>query len=106
MSSKNKINESDIDSNKTLAAISYIWILFLIPLFLKRDSKFVQHHAKQGLVLFIIEVIISFVMWFPIIGQLLFLAALIISIIGFIKAINGEWWEAPVLYNWSKKIKI
>lgn len=106
MSENKKTNSTDIDSNKALAAISYIWILFLIPLFLKRDSTYVQHHAKQGLVLFIIEVIISFVMWFPIIGQVLFLAALITSIIGFIKAINGELWEAPILYNWSKKIKI
>lgn len=104
MSENKKVN--NIDSNKALAAISYIWILFLIPLFLKRDSKFVQHHAKQGLILFIIEVLISFVMWIPIIGQLLFLIALITAIIGFIKAINGELWEAPVLYNWSKKIKI
>jgi hypothetical protein len=36
----------DVADNKLVAALSYIWILFLIPLLAKRDSKFCQFHAK------------------------------------------------------------
>src|SRR3989339_630004 len=46
------IKEQDVEENKTVAALSYAWILCLVPLLGKRNSKFAQFHAKQGLVLF------------------------------------------------------
>lgn len=99
-----KVFEADVEENKTLAAMSYLWILCLVPLFFKKESKFVQFHAKQGFVLFIVEVIISLIIWIPVIGQILFLAAIIVAAIGLIKAYNGEWWEAPLIFKWTKKI--
>ena len=45
------------ENDKYVAAISYLWILCFVPLFLKKKSKFAQHHAKQGLVLFIAEIL-------------------------------------------------
>ena len=94
--------DQDVEANKTVAFLSYLWILFLIPLILKRDSKFCQFHAKQGLILFIL----SFVSWFPIIGWLIGLALLIIAVIGIIKSLSGEWWEIPFIYDFSKKINL
>ena len=101
-----KVYEADVEENKLLAAVSYIWILFLIPLLSKRHSKFAQFHAKQGLVLFLAELVISLFAWVPLIGQLLIIVAIIISVLGFIKAYNGEWWQAPFIYKWSEKFKI
>ena len=99
--------DKDIEENKIIAALSYVWILCLVPLLLKRDSKFAQFHAKQGLVLFIIEVFASFfLMWLPVVGQLVALALLIISVVSFVKALSGEWWKIPYLYEWSKKINL
>jgi len=92
----------DIFDNKVIAAFSYIWILFLIPLLLKKESKFCQFHAKQGLVLFIF----SLVAWFPLFGWLIGLAIVIFSVIGIIKALAGERWEAPLIYDLSKKINL
>ncbi len=103
---KAKIEDKDILENKTIAALSYAWILFLVPLLGKRDSKFAQFHAKQGLILFIIELVAGFFMWFPIFGQLLMLALVLVSVLGIIKALNGEWWKMPVVYEWSKKINL
>lgn len=97
---------SDIEANKGIAALSYFWILCLVPLLLKKRSKFAQFHAKQGLVLFGVEILAMFVSWFPVLGQLLMLALLIVSVIGIIKALNGEWWKVPVIYGWSKKINL
>jgi|SRR3989338_2562892 len=96
----------DIEENKTIAALSYVWILFLVPLLGKRKSKYAQFHAKQGLVLFVIELVASLFMWFPIFGQLLMLALLIVAVMGFVKTLNGEKWEIPYIYEWSKKIKL
>jgi uncharacterized membrane protein len=98
--------DPDIEANKTVAALSYVWILCLVPLLGKKDSKFAQFHAKQGLVLFIIEIIGSLVSWFPLLGQLLMLAMIIIAVMGIIKALNGEWWKIPYIYEWSKKINL
>ena len=49
---KSSGSDPDVEANKTVAALSYISILFLVPLLGKRDSKFAQFHAKQGLILF------------------------------------------------------
>lgn len=94
--------DQDVENNKTVAVLSYVWILFLIPLILKRHSKFCQFHAKQGLILFIL----SFVSWFPVIGWLIGLTIIVISVIGIIKSLSGEWWKAPYIYDLSKKINL
>lgn len=91
--------DKDVQENKTIAALSYIWVLCLVPLLGKRDSEFAQFHAKQGLVLFIIEVIAGLFVWFPVFGPLLMLVLLVISVIGIVKTLNGEWWEAPFIYE-------
>lgn len=101
-----KVYEADVEEHKMIAALSYIWILFLIPLLLKRDSKFAQFHARQGLVLCIVEIVGSLVFWIPVVGQILFLIVLIIAIIGFAKTLQGEWWQAPIIHRFSQKIKL
>ncbi len=106
MENKKTSNDADVEQNKAIAALSYVWILFLIPLLGKRDSEFAQFHAKQGLILFIIEIVASLFFWFPFFGQLLMLALVVISIIGIVKTLNGEWWKIPYLYDWSKKINL
>ena len=99
-------DKKDIEDNKVLAAISYLWILCLVPLFLKRDSKFAQFHAKQGLVLFVLELLGSLVFWFPLFGQVLMLGLFVVAIFGAYKAINGEWYKIPYIYDFSKKINL
>ncbi|MBI2459249.1 MAG: hypothetical protein HYV53_01710 [Parcubacteria group bacterium] len=94
--------DPDILKNKTVAALSYVWILFLIPLLGKKHSKFSQFHAKQGLILFLL----SFVAWFPLIGWLIGLAIIVISIVGILKCLEGAWWKAPYIYELSKKINL
>ncbi|MDD4332508.1 MAG: hypothetical protein PHT51_00120 [Patescibacteria group bacterium] len=98
--------ENDVENNKGVVAFSYIWILFLIPLLTKKKSEFAQFHAKQGLVLFALEVLGMLFMWVPLLGQLFMLALLVISVMGIVKTLNGEWWEIPYIYEWSRKIKL
>lgn len=90
------------EDEKISAALSYVWILVLIPLLLKKNSKFAQFHAKQGLVLCVIELLGMFIFWFPLFGQLLGLLTLLAAIYGFIKAYNGEWYKMPLVYEWGE----
>lgn len=97
------------DSN-LLAAISYLWILSVIILFVKKDDDFVTFHAKQGTVLFGVSVILAIV-GVPLIflGPLILLinlAIFIAVIIGFVQAISGKRYKIPVVGNLAEKINI
>ena len=93
----------DIEENKHIAVLSYVWILCLVPLLLKRDSEFAQFHAKQGLVLFLAEIIL---VWVPIIGWAINLVILVVAIIGIFKVLQGEYWEVPYAQTVVKKLNI
>ena len=99
-------DQKDINRNRHIAAASYIWVLCLIPLLFKRESKFAQFHAKQGLLLFIIEIFGFILFLIPIIGQILFFMVILYSIIGFKKALDGKYWSMPLLNKVVNKINI
>lgn len=107
---KSTFNSDDIKKNKEVAALSYIWILCLIPFFLKKDSPYAQFHAKQGLTILIAWVIILIIGIIPVLGWMIWffgmIAIILISIAGVIKTLNGEAWEIPFIYDWSKKWNI
>ncbi|MDD5535345.1 MAG: hypothetical protein PHY52_01510 [Candidatus Pacebacteria bacterium] len=98
------------DDNKLFGILSYIGILCLIPLLTKKDNTFVFFHAKQGLVLFVAEVITSFVMMIPVLGWVLgpiiWIFLFVLSIIGIINALGGKTKEIPVLGKYASEIKI
>ncbi|MBI5144164.1 MAG: zinc ribbon domain-containing protein, partial [Candidatus Omnitrophica bacterium] len=48
-------NDKEVLEGKPFAILSYLWILCLVPLILKKENRFAMFHAKQGLVLFIGE---------------------------------------------------
>jgi uncharacterized membrane protein len=97
---------ADIKQNCKIAALSYIFILWLIPLLLRPHSKFAQFHAKQGLVIFVLDVLVALVSWIPFFGQLLFLGMIALSALAFIRALSGQSWKIPYVYEWSKKVTI
>lgn len=104
----------DVQDNKVMAAIGYIGVLCFVPLLMAKESKFAQFHGKQGLVLFIIDVIVMFVTavvgWIPLIGWLiafvLSIGVIVVSILGLVKALSGEWYEMPVIGELAKKINL
>lgn len=98
--------DPDVDSNKTVAALSYISILFVIPLLGKKDSKFCQFHAKQGMVVFLIEIAAMFLYIIPPLGMLVSLGAIVLSVLAIVKVLNGEWWKIPYIYDWAQKFNL
>lgn len=107
----------DIEQNKVMALLSYIGLLFLVPLFGAPKSKFARFHANQGLVLslaavafgivygILVSVLIA-ISWrlaflTSILG-LLWIAYPVLAIIGIVNALNGKAKELPFI----GKIKI
>ncbi len=96
--------------DKVYAALSYVWILVFIPLFLKRQSGFVQFHVRQGLALLIAEVILWIIGLVPILGWLIafigHIVVAILAVLGIVAALVGRYWEMPFLSEYAKKLNI
>lgn len=98
-----QFDAKDIAENKVMAALSYVGILVLVPLLAKKDSKFAQAHAKQGVITCIAAILIG---WIPMIGWLLAVVILVIDLIALISALQGKFWKIPLAYDLSKKLNI
>lgn len=48
-----KFDVGDIESNKVVCGISYLWVLFFLPLVACQESKLGKFHANQALLLFL-----------------------------------------------------
>jgi uncharacterized membrane protein len=107
-----------MEENKTeggvniMALISYIGPLCLIPIFTKEKDEFVKFHAKQGLILFIIEVIIYLIfrilpIWYYVwsIINIIYIVEIAFSIIGIVNVVNKQKKQLPLIGGLAEKIK-
>jgi fumarate reductase subunit D len=101
-----KFDPKDVEDHKVMAAISYIGPLCFVPLLFMKSSRYAQEHAKQGVILFLVWAIGSFVFWFPIIGWLASVVVLVVNVVVFIKCLNGEFWEIPVIGQYRSKVNL
>lgn len=106
MNKKIVIDKKDIEDNRFVAALSYLWILWVVPMFFKRDSQYAQWHAKQGLMLFLVELVIWFFFIIPVFGWMIWLGVVALSIWGAKEALDGNVWEMPVLGRYAQKLKL
>lgn len=119
--------EEQINEGKSLAWLAYLGILFLIPLLAHKDNPFSKYHARQGMVLFFLEVALGIV-W-GILGAIavaialatysvgvglcgglvlalmciLWLLVAVVAIIGIVQAATGKFWRMPLLGNLAEK---
>jgi len=94
--------QKDIDENKLWALIGYLGILCLIPLLAKKDSKFAQFHAKQGLIL----AIGGFFAWVPFFGWILGIFIFVLWVMGIMNVLSGKMKPLPVVGELAEKINI
>ncbi|HEX9460615.1 MAG TPA: DUF4870 domain-containing protein [Thermoanaerobaculia bacterium] len=106
------------NSDRTIMLVlSYLGILCLIPLLVKKDDPDVQWHAKNGTALFgaevawVIVVIIVTLLRIPLLGCgmtmiscVVWIGFLVISIIAIMKAMKGERLRLPVLTDFAEKM--
>ncbi len=88
---------ADISSNKLMAILCYLGILWLIPFLTAKESPFVKYHLNQGLVLLILGLIVAAVSWIPVIGWLCGVVVFALAIIGIVNVVNGKAQELPVI---------
>jgi uncharacterized membrane protein len=108
------------DASRWIAAVGYVAFVCFFSLWHARRDPFIRAHASQAVLLFIAEcialaaaVILSStigrikIAGFIVIGLFYLvtsLAALILSLAGFLKALFGEDWKMPFLGEYREKV--
>lgn len=105
----------DIQATKGLACLSYIGILFLIPMLVNKDSQFTKFHVNQGIVLLLADIILgigagilcAILAFIPIVGWILSLVIsagipivlFVFLILGLVNALQGTAKRLPIIGN-------
>ncbi|MDD5282283.1 MAG: hypothetical protein PHF69_06320 [Candidatus Omnitrophica bacterium] len=101
-------DEEIIREGKFFAVISYVSFLCIISLILKKDNKFALYHARQGLVLFVMEVAAFILSIIPLLGWLIWIFGyalfLLVSIWGIMQAALGIYCRIPIVTEISEKV--
>lgn len=103
-------SEKEIREGKFFAIISYISFLCIVSLILKKDNKFAQYHAKQGLVLFVLEVACFILSVIPVLGSILRVLGValftLLSLWGMLHALHGNFHRVPIISVIADKVII
>jgi len=117
-----KVSGLELDT-RVFAGLSYLSILFVVPWVAKRDDKFVMFHVRQGVTLFLAEVVTSVILWlldaflttvfsFGAITFMLILSKLAwiffaaVSIVGVYFAMKGVEKQLPILSLFARNLKV
>ncbi len=94
--------------SKVWAMLSYLGPLCLWSAMKTKEDEFVRFHVKQGLVLFIIELLLWTVMALPIVSLFFYIVGRLflgLAIVwGVISALSGEYRSIPVVGSLANKI--
>ncbi|MDD5116617.1 MAG: hypothetical protein PHW98_06110 [Candidatus Omnitrophica bacterium] len=104
-----KIHDDNmIRDGRFFAVISYISFLCIITLILKKNNKFALYHAKQGLVLFVMEVAAFILSIIPLFGLLIgifgYALFFLVSIWGLMQAALGVYCRIPVISDIAENV--
>ena len=93
----NDRSKTSAGHNKLLAALSYVSILFLVPLLFAQDDEFAKFHAKQGARLFVCNAIGSILGSVFSIGWVVNLLLIYLMVVGIRNALNDKWEALPYI---------
>jgi fumarate reductase subunit D len=98
---KEKHEEELEDADLQLATLAYLPVLCMVSVIAKRREEFVAFHARQGLVLFVLELGAAMLFFLPVIGPAfalaLALACLAAAILGIRTVRRRGRWSIPLV---------
>ncbi|OQX86556.1 MAG: hypothetical protein B6D55_05775 [Candidatus Omnitrophica bacterium 4484_70.2] len=103
--------EKVIQEGIFFALISYVFFLVILTLLFKRENKFCLFHAKQGLVIFVMETVIILLRLllgeiFNFFYHLGMLISIVLSVWGIISVLMGKYKKLPLIGEIASKIVI
>jgi uncharacterized membrane protein len=107
------------ENRNVMIVLAYLWLLALIPLLVEKDDREVQWHAKHGLVLTVVEVVVLIGLQivvmilgavsgglgciFSLLLPVVMLAILIIHVLCIVKGINGQRFLLPSISEFADR---
>jgi len=92
----------DVEKGKGMAWLSYLGILWLVPLLAMKENAFAKFHVKQGIMLTIYGLAVGivggaipFLGWF-IVAPVGSIIVLVLAIMGIINSLGGKLWVCPL----------
>lgn len=108
--------------DRWLGALCYLSFLVLVPMLAGDKTRFLARHCRQGFALLFAEVVGMCFIWIidaslgrlPVLGFLLvislrlvfFLGILVLSVLGFTKALFGDDWRIPYLEELADRVPV
>ncbi len=90
---------------RSIAALSYISFLAIVPFYLKKDSKFCRFHGKQGLLLAIIFFFAQLFMVLDLLMDVALILQFVIFVVMGFAALAGKWKKLPWVYKTACKLE-
>jgi len=97
-------------SDTTAGALAYVTIIPAIVFLLVEPynkNSFIRFHAWQCIFLYLVAFVVGFVNVIPILGQIVFLIAMVglfvVWLMALLKALKGERWEIPLIGKYAAK---
>lgn len=84
------------DGGKLAAILAYVPFLCFFALLLKRDNPYAYHHGKQGLVLFLAELVAVALRW-DLVWNLVLMLCGAVAIWGMVQALRGQLFRLPFI---------
>ena len=104
----NNPDSQKVLEGKVLAILSYLSVLCIIPLVLKKDNEFILEHGKQGLVIFVAQVavfILHIILGLWILRLGMFVLG-VLSFIGIVYVLKGEYIRLPLAADIADSITL
>lgn len=99
----------EIEEGKAAAILAYVPFMCFVPLVKMRQNSFALKHGKQGLILFLVE-IVALIFLLPKISDLFWgfviIACLALALAGILYAVQGREWKIPFLGDLADKFRI
>lgn len=109
--SASAVSSSDVEKNRLAAALAWLWVLSVVMLLVKKDSPYVQFHARQSFLLFVLSILLWLVLsflgpfaWF--LQWLLRVVVFVVIVIGFLQALRGRWWKLPIIGRFAPNVRV
>ncbi len=102
---RENIEELTTLHERSIAALSYISFLAIVPFYLKKDSKFCRFHGKQGLLLAIIFFFAQLFMVLDLLMDVALILQFVIFVVMGFAALAGKWKKLPFIYNTACKLE-
>lgn len=98
-----KYTTEEIEEGKSAAILAYIPFVCLIPFLKWKENRFAYGHARQGVALFLVE-LLALILLIPglalLLAKLVLVVAIVLAGAGIAFAVSERDWKIPFVGDW------